>query len=137
MRIINLKLYVIHGRDKKNAFRSRHFIPSFIVFGIMFHKIVDYYYLIIEFIFSLPANSAVPKPNTPMRVNDQRKLTAWAINPIMGGPIKNPRKPMVDTAAKAVLAERVVERPANPYTMGTTEETPKPTRKKPAVAVNK
>ncbi len=79
----------------------------------------------------------VPKPNTAISVKDQRKLIACDRNPIIGGPIKNPRKPMVETEASAVLAGMVVDFPANPYTIGTTDDTPKPTRKNPAVAVNK
>ena len=89
------------------------------------------------FNFSLPASNAVPNPRMAIKVNDQRKLIACAIKPINGGPIKKPRKPMVDTAAKAAPALIVVDLPARPYTIGTTEETPKPTRKKPAVAVGK
>ncbi len=42
---------------------------------------------------------------------------------------------MVDTAARAELGDIEVDFPARPYTMGTTEETPNPTNKKPAVAV--
>ncbi len=79
--------------------------------------------------------NAVPKPNMAMSANDHLKLIACATNPISGGPIKNPKNPMVETVASAVLADMVFERPAIPYTIGTTDDTPNPTRKKPVVAV--
>lgn len=69
-----------------------------------------------------------------MMVNDQRKPANSAINPIKGGPIKNPRKPMVDTAANATPGDIVFDLPAALYTKGTTDETPNPTKKNPIVA---
>lgn len=86
--------------------------------------------------FTLPAKIVVPKPSNAMSVNDQRKLDAWAIKPISGGPIKKPRKLMVETAASAIAEGIVVDFPASPYTTGTTHETPKPTSKNPVIAVN-
>lgn len=50
-----------------------------------------------------------------------------------GGPIKKPIKLIVDTEANAAPADIEVDFPANPYTIGTTEDTPKPTSKKPIV----
>ncbi len=70
-----------------------------------------------------------------MSVKDQRKLEAWAIKPIRGGPIKNPRKLIVETAASANAGDIVVDFPASPYNTGTTQETPKPTSKNPLIAV--
>lgn len=65
------------------------------------------------------------------------KLEASAINPIMGGPNTNPKKPMEDTAAMATLALTFFVLPAMLYTVGTTDDTPKPTKKKPSMAVGK
>src|SRR5664279_6528912 len=91
----------------------------FSIFKFLFHCKLFYSYYYYLF-FSLPASSVVPNPNKATRAKDQRKLIAPAINPIMGGPTRNPRKPMVETAAKAVLAGIVLDRPAIPYTTGTT-----------------
>ncbi len=60
-----------------------------------------------------------------------------AIIPISGGPIKKPKKPMVDTAAIATPADITFDLPAALYTNGTMEETPKPTKKNPIMAVIK
>src|SRR3712207_1491167 len=68
---------------------------------------------------------------------DTRKLVAPATKPIRGGPIKKPKKPMVDTAAKATPGDNTFDLPAALYTNGITEETPAPTSKKPAIAVTK
>src|SRR6266487_6617973 len=56
------------------------------------------------------------------------------MNPIIGGPIRKPTKLIVDTAANAAPADILADFPAKPYTIGTTEETPKPTSKNPIVA---
>ena len=43
--------------------------------------------------------------NIPMHAivaNDHLKFDACAINPISGGPIKNPKKPIVETVAIAI-----------------------------------
>ena len=42
---------------------------------------------------------------------------------------------MVDTAASAIPGSMVFDFPARPYTNGTTDDTPKPTRRKPVIAV--
>ena len=86
---------------------------------------------------SLVENNVVPKPNKAINANDQRKLDTCAIKPITGGPNKNPRKLMVDTAANANSGDMVLDFPARPYTIGTTQETPIPTNKQPATAAYK
>ena len=68
---------------------------------------------------------------------DTRKLLAWAIKPINGGPNRNPRYPMVETAAIATPGESFLDLPAEPYTSGTTEDTPAPTNRNPNRAVKK
>ena len=75
-------------------------------------------------------------PRTAIRPSETRRLKAWAIKPIKGGPKRKPRYPMVDTAARATPGERVFERPAALYIKGTTEETPAPTIRKPKIAGN-
>jgi hypothetical protein len=64
-----------------------------------------------------------------MMANDHCNPKASAINPISGGPIRNPRKPILETAASAIPGDSVSDLPASLYTNGTTEETPKPTSK--------
>jgi hypothetical protein len=66
---------------------------------------------------------------------DARKVANPAIKPIMGGPIKKPAKPMVETAASATPGDMVLDFPAALYIIGTTEDTPIPTSIKPAIAV--
>ena len=80
------------------------------------------------------AMMVVDNPIIAMTVNDHRKPAISAIKPMRGGPIKNPRNPMVDTAAKATPGDMVVDFPVALYTNGTTEDTPNPTKKKPIVA---
>jgi len=80
------------------------------------------------------AMMVVDNPIIAITVNDQRNPAISAIKPIKGGPIKNPKNPIVETAAKATPGDMVFDFPVALYTNGTTEETPKPTRKKPMVA---
>ena len=76
-------------------------------------------------------------PIAAIKVNDTLRLVAPAIIPIIGGPSKKPKNPMVDTAERAVPADNTFDFPATLYTSGTTEETPKPTRKNPKIDVTK
>jgi len=80
------------------------------------------------------ANIVVQNPSTAINVNDHRKLKACAIKPINGGPRRNPKKPIVETAVNATPADIFFDFPAELYTKGTTEETPMPTNKNPIVA---
>lgn len=59
------------------------------------------------------------------------------MKPIIGGPIKRPIKPIVDTAAMAMEGGKVFDFPAALKTKGTTGETPIPVKNKPVVAENK
>ena len=70
-----------------------------------------------------------------MMRKEMRRLNKPATKPIIGGPIKKPKNPMLDTAANAIPGEMVVDLPAWLYTSGTTEEMPKPTIKNPVIAV--
>lgn len=72
-----------------------------------------------------------------INAKDQRKLESWAINPMMGGPAKKPRKPIVETAASANCGDMFEDLPASPYTIGTTQDTPAPTNKQPIAAVSR
>lgn len=47
--------------------------------------------------------NAVPSPIRAIREKDHRREEAWAICPMTGGPSRNPRKPMVETEASAML----------------------------------
>jgi hypothetical protein len=51
-------------------------------------------------------------PITAIIRKDIRRLDNPATIPIIGGPIKNPKKPMLDTAANAMPGEMVVDLPA-------------------------
>ena len=70
-----------------------------------------------------------------MKTKDALNVAKPAINPMIGGPTKKPIKPMVETAARATPGDMVFDLPAALYTMGTTEETPTPTNRNPAIAV--
>ena len=57
-------------------------------------------------------------------------------NPTMGGPIRNPKKPIEETEANAILAwPGAADLPTLPYMVGITEETPNPTNINPRVLV--
>ena len=84
--------------------------------------------------FILDASKVVQKPSSATIVNDHCRLDTWAMNPIIGGPIKKPRKLMVETAASANCGDIVLDFPAKAYTIGTTHETPTPTNKQPIIA---
>ena len=76
-------------------------------------------------------------PIAAITTKEIRRLERPAIIPISGGPIKKPKKPIVETAAMATPADITLDLPAALYTKGTTEETPKPTKKNPIIAVTK
>lgn len=80
------------------------------------------------------ANNVVKNPKIAINVNDQRKLHVCEINPIMGGPNRNPKNPILETAVKAIPGDMVFDFPAELNTNGTTDETPNPTNKNPKVA---
>ena len=46
---------------------------------------------------------AITNPKIPMKANENRKLDSSAIYPIIGGPIKKPRKLTLVTVVKASL----------------------------------
>ena len=77
---------------------------------------------------------ATHNPINAIMMKDMRRLDAPATMPIRGGPIKNPKKPMLDTAASATPGDISLDFPAVLYTSGTTEDTPSPTRKNPVMA---
>jgi len=77
----------------------------------------------------------VPNPKQAIRANETLRLKASAIKPIIGGPNKNPKKPIEETEAIATPGNIVFDFPARLYIMGTTDETPNPTNKNPIVAV--
>jgi hypothetical protein len=81
------------------------------------------------------ASNDTHKPIAATSANENRRLDRSAIRPISGGPSRKPKKLIDDTAASAIPADIVVDLPAAPYTSGTTDDTPKPTSKKPTIAV--
>ena len=46
--------------------------------------------------------TTIPSPKSENKVKDQRRLDNSAIYPINGGPIKKPKKLMLDTKAIAI-----------------------------------
>src|SRR4051794_23017840 len=83
---------------------------------------------------TLDAKIILQNAKAAISANDHFKLEVCAIKPIVGGPSKKPKKPIVETAAIATPADMVLLFPATPYISGTIEDTPKPTNKKPIVA---
>ena len=63
-----------------------------------------------------------------------RRPVASASHPITGGPTRKPKKLMLETMVIAMLALMVPNFPAILYQIGTDEEMPKPTSRKPKVA---
>jgi len=66
-------------------------------------------------------------PNTPIMAKEYFRLVSSAMNPISGGPIRNPKKLMLETIVKAMLVGTFSLFPATLIMIGTTFETPKPT----------
>lgn len=62
-----------------------------------------------------------------MIANEYLKLVTSAIKPIIGGPIKKPRKLMLVTTVKAIPVGTFLLFPAMLKIMGTIFETPNPT----------
>lgn len=63
-------------------------------------------------ILVLVAMIVVVSPSIAMSINDNRRLAASAIKPMIGGPNKNPRYPIVETAANATPGDNFLDRPA-------------------------
>ena len=59
--------------------------------------------------------------------NEYFKLVNSAMQPMKGGPIKKPKKPILETMVKAMLVGVFSLLPASLKTIGTTFDTPKPT----------
>lgn len=62
--------------------------------------------------FNRDDSTATLTPIKAISVNEARKVNKPATKPITGGPIKNPTKPMVETAAKATPGDMVFDFPA-------------------------
>ena len=77
--------------------------------------------------------TVIPNPATAISAKENFKLNNSAINPINGGPSKNPKNEIVDTKASATLGEYNLDRPAMLYESGIIEATPSPTNKNPKV----
>ena len=80
------------------------------------------------------ASTVINNPRHAIKVKDHLKLAICAMLPMSGGPSKNPIKPMVETAARATPGFMVLDLPAALYISGITEDTPRPTIKKPMPA---
>lgn len=83
------------------------------------------------------ANIETLNPIRAITAKDKRKPDIPASTPTSGGPIRNPKKLMVDTDARAMPGDSIFDLPAALYTRGTIEDTPIPTNKNPKVAVYK
>jgi len=91
--------------------------------------------LISNYNFARDAKTTTLAPIIAINRNEARKVAKPAIKPITGGPTRKPTKPTVDTAASATPADMVFDLPAALYTIGTTDDTPTPTSRNPAIAV--
>ena len=67
----------------------------------------------------------IPKIENSIKEYLRSKKTE--INPIAGGPIKKPKKAIVDTSVRDILALTLLCFPVTPYTVGTLHEPPSPT----------
>ena len=74
------------------------------------------------------------RPITAITANDNLRLDIPASIPINGGPVRKPKKLMVDTDASATPGDNIFDLPAALYTKGTIDDTPTPTSKNPNVA---
>ena len=64
--------------------------------------------------FRMLLSNRIPSPLIDMSAKETCKSNKSAINPIKGGPNKNPKKEIVETKAKATLGEYNLDRPAIP-----------------------
>ncbi len=55
----------------------------------------------------------IKTPIHAINKKEMRKLKAPAIIPIRGGPIKNPKKPILETAVNAIPGEVIFDFPAS------------------------
>ena len=62
--------------------------------------------------FKKGATNAVPSPTRAIREKDHLSEEAWAMWPMTGGPSRKPRKPMVETEARATLGIIFLDFPA-------------------------
>lgn len=72
-------------------------------------------------------------PKKTISTREVLKPKACATNPIMGGPTKKPVKPTLLTAESATAGGIALLFAASIYTIGITEDTPKPTRANPMI----
>ena len=79
--------------------------------------------------------NVIPSPSIAITAKEYCKLASSAIKPISGGPIKKPKKPIPDTVAMAIPLATSFIFPAVLYINGMMLLTPKPTIRKPIVAV--
>lgn len=77
------------------------------------------------------AGAAISTPNAAVMPSPPRKLRWSAVMPITGGPMREPRYPVVVTAVMAEPAARSDARPAALYTTGSTLASTKPISVKP------
>lgn len=84
-------------------------------------------------IFNLLTNIEIKTPKTPMMAKEYCRLVNSAINPINGGPIRKPKKLILDTMVSAIPVGTLGLFPAMLITVGITLETPKPTNIKAIV----
>ena len=85
--------------------------------------------------FTLLTIKLIPKPKNAIVIKEYCSPANWAIYPIKGGPIKNPKKPILLTVAIAIPLGMLGAFAAVLKISGTMLLTPKPTSKNPMVAV--
>jgi hypothetical protein len=72
-------------------------------------------------------------PKIENSIKEYLRSNKSEINPIAGGPIKKPKKAIVDTSVRDILALTLLRFPVTPYTVGTLHEPPSPTIINPRV----
>jgi hypothetical protein len=59
-----------------------------------------------------PEKNVVPSPSKAIKVKDQRRLNISAMNPMMGGPMRKPINPILETVANATEGDKLADLPA-------------------------
>ena len=89
--------------------------------------------LVVKLFLPTQTQKVTIKPTKDIKANEAFKPIHSAINPISGGPSKNPKKEIVETIAMAIPVGNEVELAARLKQRGTTAAVPNPTIKNPKI----
>ena len=82
--------------------------------------------------FIIGTTAVISRPKQANMAKETLRLDNSAIKPIIGGHIRKPKNPIVETVAIAIPAGILRERPAKLKQIGTTDDTPAPTSINPS-----